>query len=94
MDLVDGESLQHRLDERRDPTLDRSLLLIEQIAEALDKVHEQGIIHRDIKPSNILLELPLDTAKLTDFGLALDDCLTTTTFPHQRQLGFPICIPD
>jgi ABC-type sugar transport system substrate-binding protein len=40
-----------------------------QIAEALEYAHQQGIIHRDIKPSNILIDASGD-AYLVDFGLA------------------------
>lgn len=37
-------------------------------AEALDYLHEQGVMHRDIKPANILIKGK--HAKVADFGLA------------------------
>ena len=41
------------------------------ILEALDKIHQNGVIHRDISPDNIMC-LPEGEAKLMDFGAARD----------------------
>jgi serine/threonine protein kinase len=41
-----------------------------QVAEAIKRAHELGIVHRDIKPSNILIDARYDRAKVSDFGLA------------------------
>ena len=43
--------------------------LVQQISEALQYSHDQGVVHRDVKPSNILLD-EQGNALLSDFGLA------------------------
>lgn len=43
--------------------------IMRQLFEAVQHVHNQGVVHRDIKPENILLDDALDI-KLTDFGFA------------------------
>jgi serine/threonine protein kinase len=42
---------------------------LRQIAGALAKVHEVGILHRDLKPGNIMLRKD-ESIALIDFGLA------------------------
>jgi len=44
-----------------------------QIASALERAHEMGVIHRDLKPANVLVLPKRDgdyVVKLTDFGVA------------------------
>ena len=47
----------------------RAVRYLKQIASALSRIHEVGILHRDLKPGNIMLRAD-DSIALIDFGLA------------------------
>jgi hypothetical protein len=64
-----GRALTHMLEKRGTLDLQTALLVIQQVASALDYAHKRGVIHRDIKPSNILVPRD-DWFLLCDFGIA------------------------
>lgn len=67
MELIEGASLRELIDQSVD--LRRILEALAQVAEALERAHQAGILHRDLKPENIMVTQD-GYAKVVDFGLA------------------------
>src|ERR1700751_1962936 len=55
LEYVPGETLNRILARERKLPLAKALKIAEEVADALDYAHAQGVIHRDIKPANILI---------------------------------------
>src|SRR3954469_3009475 len=86
LEYVQGESLSRILSREKKLPLEKALRLAEEIADALDYAHAQGVIHRDIKPANVLIAQD-GHAKIADFGIAKLN-LAHFTIPG-RVLGTP-----
>lgn len=69
LEYVEGTNLKDYLNKKGPPELPIALAIMRQIAAALLKAAELGIIHRDIKPENILLTRKVEV-KVADFGLS------------------------
>jgi serine/threonine-protein kinase len=73
MEYLDGVELGALMTDGK-LSLERTLRITRQIAEALAAAHEQGVIHRDLKPENVVLierDGDRDFVKVLDFGIAL-----------------------
>ncbi len=74
MDVVRGGSVHHLLEDFGALPPAWAACLLDQLLDALEAVHEAGIVHRDVKPANLLLE-PTGRGRpylrLSDFGVAV-----------------------
>ncbi len=100
MEYVDGRSLEGYI-ESSELTIDLSVQVMTRVVEALQHIHQAGIIHRDIKPGNIMVvrggieegpqgpRLHSEAVKLMDFGIAGGRVLTRLTMTGAR-VGTPV----
>jgi serine/threonine protein kinase len=70
MEFADGLSLAELIQQMGRIQLNRALDLVVQLIDGLEAARRLGIVHRDVKPANVLVSRD-GTAKLVDFGLAL-----------------------
>jgi serine/threonine-protein kinase len=91
MELLDGESLEERLERLGKLSLHETVRVITQVARAVARAHELGIVHRDLKPGNIFLVRNDDdeVAKVLDFGIAKKDETAATTTRTGAMVGTP-----
>lgn len=69
MKFLEGRSLEDLLKERQRLSLEETIDILAQVADALDYAHEHKVVHRDIKPANIMLD-SRNRVIVTDFGIA------------------------
>jgi serine/threonine protein kinase len=73
MEHLQGEDLAQRLERERRIPVDQATVIASQIARALIRAHDAGVIHRDLKPGNIFLCERADGSvlvKVLDFGIS------------------------
>jgi tRNA A-37 threonylcarbamoyl transferase component Bud32 len=69
MKYLEGRSLEDLLRERGSFSVEETVEVLEQVADALDYAHEHKVIHRDMKPANVMLD-NRNRVIVTDFGIA------------------------
>lgn len=74
---VPGPPLDYVLVEHGPLSTEATLMLIAGVAEALQSVHDTGVVHRDLKPSNVILTA--EGPKVIDFGIARAADVTSVT---------------
>ncbi len=79
MEHLEGETLAARLARQgshKPLSLDETMLIATQLADALAAAHRAGIVHRDLKPANVMLARTggarqgAPQVKVLDFGIA------------------------
>lgn len=72
MEYIAGPGMQDIIVRKQEEFVaGKRLMLIRQMAEALQYVHSQGFIHRDICPRNYICLPDVSGVKLIDFGLTV-----------------------
>ncbi len=92
MEYVAGEDMGEKIDVAAQQAhrplfgMDTMMGWLEQLVNALDYAHQQGILHRDIKPANLMLTTEPQRLKVMDFGIARVVSGTHTT-QHTAMMG-------
>lgn len=88
MEWCEGRLLRHLLEDGR-MAQDRALHIATEVLDALQYIHENGVVHRDLKPENIMVDAQ-DRIKLIDFGIAGDAAARRLTYANlTAALGSP-----
>ena len=85
MELVEGQSLAHRL-VRGPLPYDRALQHAIEIADALAAAHRLGVVHRDLKPANVMLTKT--GVKLLDVGASFVEHTQSPSAPADSIQAF------
>lgn len=85
MEFARGRLLRHVLHDNGMFPIYRAVNIAIAICEALEYIHDQGVVHRDLKPENIIVD-DEDGIKLIDFGIASRNGARRLTFGKLSQI--------
>lgn len=91
MEFLEGRDLS-KLVLKGPLPLDQVAEIVAQVAKALSRAHQAGIVHRDIKPENIFLCDSQDGetfVKILDFGIAKTESKTSRATATGQIVGTP-----
>ncbi|MEB3221543.1 MAG: protein kinase [Candidatus Sericytochromatia bacterium] len=80
MEWLEGQTLRELLNRKQQLSLAHIKQIVDQVGNALQYAHSQGVVHRDIKPENIMFHE--NKATVLDFGIA-----HTLDRAHVAELG-------
>ncbi|HEX2961079.1 MAG TPA: protein kinase [Ignavibacteriales bacterium] len=83
MEYVEGETLEHLIENRQRLDLSEALPIIKQVLMAAAYAHSKKFVHRDIKPSNIIINSE-GVSKIMDFGISKSIVDKTLTSPGRN----------
>lgn len=84
---VDAPNLNQYVQRHGSPTGPALYLIAAGLAEALNAIHQTGLVHRDLKPANILITD--DGPRIIDFGIARMEYHDVALTAHGGILGTP-----
>lgn len=85
MQWVEGRLLRQILREEGNLSPERAVRIALGISEALEYIHNHGVVHRDLKPENVMVRDD-DSITLIDFGIAGQEGARRLTFAKLSQL--------
>ena len=96
MDLLEGETLDQRLERTGSLPWPEARRIVLEAGEALASAHAKGLLHRDLKPANLFLARvpgePKERVVLLDFGLAkpIDNAAVSKLTHTGAAVGTPL----
>lgn len=95
-EYIVGSTLEEKLQEKEKLPEPLAVSYINQLCEALEKLHKSGLVHRDIKPSNLIITpdgnlymIDFDIARTHKDGRDADtEILGTQGYAAPEQFGF------